>query len=116
MKNVATGNLTLNVSAASINPSKQPSDSETIDGSGVYTSPLPIIISGYTDTSISGGSGTGVINSSAQFNTIDGDLVMLEGDNVDILVTGVKPGTDTPTTKTINVKIQSAGQDKVKAE
>ena len=78
---------------------------------GIYTGPMAISVSGYTDGSISGGSGTGVINSSAQKVTVDTLPVILEGDSGDVVLTGTNPQSGAPVSGyTVKVKVISAGQ------
>ena len=84
---------------------------------GIYTSPMSITVSGYSDPAISGGSGTGVINSTAIKNKIDGSLIMLEGDSGEIILSGTNPDSGSPVTGyAVTVKIISAGQTVSKAE
>lgn len=84
---------------------------------GIYTSPMQISVSGYSDSSISGGSGTGVINSTAQNNKIDGSAIMLEGDSGEVVLNGTNPQSGSPVTGyTVSVKIISAGQSTTKGD
>lgn len=84
---------------------------------GIYTSPVSITVSGYSDAAISGGSGSGVINSTAMHNKIDGKAVLLEGDSGEVILSGTNPDSGSPVTGyTVTVKIISAGQSTVKGD
>ena len=110
---IGTGNVSIN-SLASANSKAIISEGVK---KGIYTSPLSVTVSGYTDASISGGSGTGVINSTALKNKVDGSAVMLEGDSGEVVLSGTNPQSGSPVTGyTVTVKIISAGQTVVKAE
>ena len=103
---IGTGNVSV-TSLASIN------SKINIGGlsKGIYAGPMSISVSGYTDSAIAGGSGTGVINPSAQFNKIDGQPVVLEGDSGEVVLTGTNPQSGAPVSGyTVKVKIISAGQ------
>lgn len=84
---------------------------------GIYTSPMSISVSGYSDSAISSGSGTGVINSTATNSKIDGQAIMLEGDSGEVVLSGTNPQSGSPVTGyTVTVKIISAGQSTTKGD
>ena len=109
------------------------SQNTKVDGKGVYTT-LKVTVSGFSSTLIpswiplSGSTTTpvgvsvpGVIVSSALYNKVDGDAVFLEGDQAaSVTIWGkVQSGqttVDTPTTVSIKIKANGAGQNKMKAE
>lgn len=103
---IGTGNVTV-TSTASLN------SKVNIGGiaKGFYAGPLAISVAGYTDASIAGGSGVGVINPSAQKVTVDHLPVILEGDSGDVVLTGTNPQSGAPVSGyTVKVKILTAGQ------
>ena len=103
---IGTGNVTV-TSTASLN-SKVNMGGIT---KGFYAGPMAISVAGYTDASIAGGSGVGVINPSAQKVTIDHLPVILEGDSGDVILTGTNPQSGAPVSGyTVKVKILTAGQ------
>lgn len=111
-------------SAITINPN-QVSTKVKADGKGVYKT-LKFTILGYTASSakkqywVAGsGSGSGEINASSQNVKVEGNSVILEGDESStITISGMEqlPGSTnpTPTTTTDFVKVTKAGQSKVK--
>lgn len=104
--------------AISINPN-QMSSKVKADGKAVYKT-LKFTISGYTgqDITVTGsGSGDGEIITTAEHTKVEGNFVLLEGDeSATIKITGLKPsGSSTTTAYAYEVvKITSAGQNKVK--
>lgn len=103
---IGTGNVTV-TSTASLN-SKVNMGGIT---KGFYAGPMAISVAGYTDASIAGGSGVGVINPSAQKVTIDHLPVILEGDSGDVILTGTNPQSGAPVSGyTVKVKVLTAGQ------
>ena len=88
-----------------------------INGKGIYSGPMNITISNWTNGTITNGVGVGVINPNAKYTKVDGKLVFLEGvESEQITVTGqisTQPYVDS---KVITVKINNAGQDGVKGE
>lgn len=118
--NITVGGLVIGAGNVNIT-SPASTNSKVIIGEGikkgVYTGPMNIAVSGYSDSAISGGSGSGVINSTANNNKIDGKPVMLEGDSGEVVLSGTNPQSGSPITGyTVTVKIVSAGQSTVKGD
>lgn len=84
-------------------------------GKLAYAGSLTIVISGYVGQGITNGSGQGTLQPSATHVTIEGDKAVLEGDKVQIQVTGVNAG-GSPTTVPVVVTIVNAGQAVVKGD
>lgn len=86
-----------------------------INGKGVYAKKIEFKVSNYTGTTITDGNGEGVgtITATSLNNKVDGDAVILEGDESAIFTlvgtSGGNPAEDTDT-----VYVQSAGQNLVK--
>lgn len=122
MKNVAVVGCTVTLS-----PGKgmkqittQASLKVKADGKGVYFGPIDVAVSGYSDENITvsgSGSGTITIQPSAQKVKVEGDYVILEGDNGTATINGKAWSGDTQVEAQSNVtaKIEIAGQVKVKA-
>ena len=88
-----------------------------IDQKGVYTGPLAISVAGYTDIAISGGSGVGVISSTAKSVKVDSLPVILQGDSGEVALSGTNPSSDAPVTGyPVTVKVLVAGQTSVQGE
>lgn len=90
------------------------------DGKGVYFGPIDVAVSGYSDSIITvseSGSGTITIQPSAQKVKVEGDYVILEGDNGTATINGMAWSGETQVAAQSNVtaKIEVAGQVKVKA-
>ena len=85
-------------------------------GKGIYTSPLQITVSNFTDgTTIAEGAGGGSITGSSTKATSLSIPVVLEGDNAEISITGVNPYSGVEVVKLVIVTISNAGQSEVKA-
>ena len=84
---------------------------------GIYAGPMSVAVSGYSDTKITGGSGSGAITPSAQHNTIDHLPVVLEGDSGTVILSGTNAETSVPISAyPVTVKVISAGQTFVKGD
>lgn len=88
------------------------------DGKGVYTE-INFDVSNYTGGEITNGDGkgSGSITASAEHVKVEGNAVILEGDeSATITLDGTKPGPSgkLPATATDTVKVSDAGQTKVK--
>lgn len=124
MKNIAVSGCTFSITvggaiigSGNVSVTGTASQNTKIDGMGVYTSPLAIAVAGYSDAAISGGSGSGVINSTAQKVTVDQMPVILEGDSGEVVLSGTNPQSGSPVSGyTVTVKVLSAGQISVKGE
>lgn len=93
-----------------------PSTNFNADGKGVYTEPLTVMVSGYTASGfVQSSPVSGNISSTALNVKSKGKKVMLEGD---MLAELILPGTVSQATPIpslpVSLKIQSAGQRKVK--
>ena len=87
------------------------------DGKGVYRGTLQISISGYTSSVITvagSGSGSGTLDGTSQTTKVEGQTVVLEGDQATITVNGqATAGSSTvPASEPVTVTIQNAGQNK----
>lgn len=84
---------------------------------GIYAGQIGVSVSGYTDSAIAGGIGSGVISPSATTMKIDNQAVVLEGDSGQVVLSGTNPQSGSPVSGyTVTVKISVAGQSVVKAE
>lgn len=84
---------------------------------GIYAGQMAVSVAGYTDSAISGGTGSGTISPSATKMKIDSQAVVLEGDSGQVVLSGTNPQSGSPVSGyTVTVKIISAGQSVVKAE
>lgn len=107
--------------AAQLVISSQPSSTCTAEGKPIWISPIQFTISNYMDGSkinvpASGSTvAPGAIQSTATKVKADGQLVMLEGDKVQVVVLGQKnSGSSTvPATCDVTVTINAAGQASV---
>lgn len=122
MKNVAVVGCTVTLSPGDgiKQITTQASLKVKADGKGVYFGPIDIAVSGYSDSviTVSGsGSGTITIQPSAQKVKVEGDYVILEGDNGTATINGMAWSGQTQIEAQSNVtaKIEVAGQVKVKA-
>lgn len=115
MKNIAVQGCSLDCSFAQIQTS--PKNSVKCDGKASYAGDLTIKISGYSGQGITGGSGVGTLQSSAQYVKIEGEKAVLEGDKTDppIQVTGTTSGGGSLTVS-VTVTISDAGQSVVQGE
>lgn len=119
MKNIVVQGCTLDCEFAQIITS--PKTCAKIDGSAILYGSLVIQISEYTSSVITvpkSGSGSGSLQPSAQYVKINGEPVVLEGDEVNITVNGQAYSgvTTIPASEIVKVKIVYAGQDSVKGE
>lgn len=87
-----------------------------IEGKGAYLDKTTVSVSGYTDSILSGGSGSGVFNATATKMKSEGKSVLVEGDQATVTVMGTMISSGSPGSESITLKIQNAGQTKVKAE
>lgn len=88
-----------------------------IEKKGIYAGIMNITVSGYSDSNIAQGTGTGVITPSAVNNFIDDNAMVLEGDSGTAVLSGVHPISGVPVTGySVTVKIKNAGQSNIKAE
>lgn len=113
MKYIAVQGCTLDCSFAQITtPAKT---KVKCGGKNAYAGNLTIGISGYNGQGITDGNGTGsdTLKGSAEKVKIQGENAVLEGDKVDIQVTGTSGGNPVPPV-TVTVTISNAGQNKVK--
>lgn len=105
--------FSLSVGTGTVNATSAASTKVKFGGKYAYLSPLTISVSNYTDdSSIFEGAGVGVITGSSSKVKIENRPAILEGDSVDVLVNGVASNGYTPTSTTVTVKIQKAGQEK----
>lgn len=123
MKSLAVDGCELKLSAGSgkISITNQPSTKVKADGKGCYYGKIEFSISGYTGTNIinGDGSGSGSISGGSKNVKIENKDAVLEDDESEtVTISGTKPGPNgskIPTTDDVTVKVQSAGQSKVKA-
>ena len=105
---IGSGNVSI-TSTASTN--------SKVDGNGIYAGQMAVSVSGYADASITGGSGSGMINPSAQYISVDSMPVVLEGDSGEVVLSGTNPQSGSPVSGyTVTVKVVSAGQSVVIGE
>lgn len=124
MKPIAVDGCTLKESAGSgtITITNQPSSKVKCDGKGAYYDKIEFSISAYTGSNITNGDGTatGSISGGSSKVKIEGSAAVLEDDeSATITVNGTHPvgqNPKVPTTDSITVKVQKAGQSKVEAE
>ena len=107
--------------AGTITISSAASSNSKIDGKGIYAGDITISISNFSGPGFTGGSGSGTLSGSAQFVSVDGKHVVLEGDQSESISVGatITPQPISPpytvTILTV-VTITSAGQISVQAE
>ena len=99
--------------AATAQITSSPSTTTKVDGKACYRGPLTINVTKATAVTDGNGTGTGVIIGSAQEVRIDGQPAVLEGDEVQITVSGTSSGN--PASGVVTVKISQAGQTYVSA-
>lgn len=101
----------------SVEVKNDPSLKVKCGGKKAFFDKIKVSISGFSIPNVlSNGSGSGEIKGSAQKLKIENMSAVLEGDeSEDIAITGVNPAGQV-TTKNVKIKVQSAGQTKVKAE
>lgn len=92
------------------------SQNTKVDGFGVYAGTITISISNLTGAGFSGGTGSGTITGSAQYNKIDNQPVVLEGDKTAEIPVSAVDGDGDPITVPTVVTITVAGQTVVKME
>lgn len=86
------------------------------DPKKVFAGKMSISVSNFQDAEITDGNGTGTGNiSGSSTNKANGKNILLEGDSVDVTITGTstKGSSTEEVTKTITVKIKNAGQSEV---
>ena len=122
MKNVAVVGCTVTLSPGEgmKQITTQASLKVKADGKGVYFGNIDVSVSGYSDNTITvpgSGSGTITIKPSAKKVKVDGDYVILEGDNGDAMIDGMaqQGQTQVAVKSKVTAKIEVAGQMKVKA-
>ena len=119
LKNVATEDWEYKFSEGdgSVEVQNQPSLKVKCGGKGAYFEKIKVKVSSFSISNvISGGSGEGEIKGSAQKLKIEGQPAVLEGDESEKFgVIGVDPAGHM-ITYYVTIKVQSAGQTKVKAE
>lgn len=118
MKNIVVSGCSFSLSEGSgtVTVTSTPSTKVKFGGSYAYKSPLSIMVAAYTDEStIITGAGSGSISGSSVKTTVENTAALLENDSVSVTVTGINPSTKAAATKTITVKISSAGQSEVKS-
>lgn len=115
MKNIAVQGCQLDCPFAQIMTS--PKTSVKCGEKATYAGDLNISISGYSGQGITGGAGSGTLQSTSQYVKIEGEKVVLEGDKttIPISVTGTTPSGASATVP-VTVTIISAGQTYVKGE
>lgn len=107
--------------AGTITISSDASSNSKIDGKGIYAGDITISISNFSGPGFTNGSGSGTLSGSAQFVSVDGEHVVLEGDqseSINVTATITPPPATPPYTMTVptTVTITSAGQLSVQAE
>ena len=128
MKNVAVQGCEFGISVAGVEVesgevtvTSEPSTNNNVilndERKGVYAGPMNITVSNFADSSISQGTGTGIIEPSAQHYFIDQQPVVLEEDSGTVSLSGVNPQSGSPVSGySVTVKIKDAGQSVVTAE
>lgn len=94
--------------AATAQITTSPSTTTKAGGKACYRGSLTINVTNATAVTDGNGTGTGTITGSAQEVKIDGQPAVLEGDGVQITVSGTSGGQ--PASGTVTVKISRAGQ------
>ena len=114
MKEIAVQGCQLDCPYAQIQTS--PKTSVKGEGKAAYAGDLSIVISGYSGQGITGGSGSGTLQPTAEHVKIDGEKAVLNGDKTQepIQVTG-STGSGTATVPVV-VTIVDAGQTTLKGE
>lgn len=96
-----------------------PSSHAKIEGNGVYNGTINVQISGYSGSTVATqtGGGLGSINGTASKVKVDGNSVVLKGDQSNnILITGNYANGSPGAQEIITVSIDDPGQDLWKAE
>lgn len=99
--------------AATAQITTSPSTTTKAAGKACYRGPLTINVTNATAVPDGNGTGAGRITGSAQEVKIDGQPAVLEGDEVQITVSGTSDGK--PASGVVTVKISQAGQTYVAA-
>lgn len=124
MKNIAVQGCSIELSPPSTSPltvitvTTQPNNNMKCDGKGVYTGQISVSISAYGSETITdmNGAGPATIVSTAQYVKVDGQPVLLEGDEDNNCAISGTTGGQTAVTDIITVKISAAGQTSVAGE
>lgn len=96
-----------------------PSSNSKIEGNGIYNGTINVQISGFVGSTVATqtGGGSGSIDGTASKTKVDGNPVVLKGDESgDILITGNYANGNPGAQETITVSIDDPGQDLWKAE
>lgn len=105
--------LGFSAGSGSVTVTSVPSPRVKADGKGVFSGGLDFMVSGYSAPGISGGTGAGTVPAGARKTKADGAPVVLAGDSVTVPVSG-STQSGSPVTVQVTVKVQDAGQSKVK--
>lgn len=85
------------------------------DGKASYSGDIVIAVTNWIDDGIAQGTGVGTLSGSAKKTKIDDKNAVLEGDDCDVILSGVDPKSGSPVTGySVKVKITGAGQIKGK--
>jgi hypothetical protein len=121
-KYIAVDGATLKLSAGTATGKEitsSPSSNSKIEGKGIYNGTINVKISGYSGSTVATqtGGGLGTIDGTASKTKVDGNPVVLKGDESgDILITGNFSNGNPGAQETIKVSIDDPGQDLWKAE
>lgn len=93
------------------------STSVSVDGSGVYSGALTILLVGASNAqqAATGGTGSGTFEPTAEYCSVDGQKVLRVGDKAEFKVTGVDAKLN-PVTWDVTATIVDAGQSNTTAE
>lgn len=123
LKEIAVEGMTLEpddpLVSATISITGSSSSKSKAEGKGIYKDNLSISVSAITKppaTVPDSGPYTANFSSSASKVKVDGNLVLLDGDETETINATPKLPNGTPNPISFKVKIQSAGQSKVKAQ
>ena len=121
-KYIAVKGATLKLSAGTATQKEitsTPSSHSKIEGNGIYNGTINVQISGYSGSTVATqtGGGLGSINGTASKVKVDGNPVVLKGDQSNnILITGNYANGNPGAREIITVSIDDPGQDLWKAE
>ena len=121
-KLIAVNGATLKLSAGTATTKEitsTPSSHSKIEGNGIYNGTINVQISGFVGNTVAvqTGGGSGSIDGTASKVKVDGNPVVLKGDESgDILITGNYANGNPGAQETITVSIEDPGQDLWKAE
>lgn len=121
-KYIAVNGATLKLSSGTATGKEitsTPSSNSKIEGNGIYSGTINIAISGFVGSTVAvqTGGGSGTINGTASKVKVDGNSVVLKGDESgDILITGNYANGNPGAQETIKVSIDDPGQNLCKAE